>query len=116
MSRSTLPRPPDAGLSTGQLAELRAMLEEQRDFRIDQLAALRRPHTRARLGAGSREISLVLTIGAHNALNDVLAALHRMDEGSYGSCARCSGAVDVERLEILPQTALCAACQRSTSE
>lgn len=116
MSRSTLPRRHDAGLPPAQLAELRAMLEEQRDFRIDQLAALRRPHTRARLGAGSREISLVLTIGAHNALNDVLAALRRMDEGSYGRCAECSAAIDIERLEILPQTTFCTACQRSTSE
>jgi DnaK suppressor protein len=98
-----------------QLAQLRAMLEEQRDFRLDQLAALRRPQVRHRLGGGSREISVVLTVGAENALNDVAAALRRMDEGTYGRCARCSATIGIERLEILPQAAICMMCQRSES-
>jgi RNA polymerase-binding transcription factor DksA len=103
-------------LSPAQLAQFRSMLEEQRDFRRDQLAALRRPQVRHRLGGGSSEISLVLTVGARNALNEVLAALRRMDEGSYGRCERCSATIGTERLEVLPQTPICMACQRGAAE
>jgi RNA polymerase-binding transcription factor DksA len=111
MYRSTLHR---AELSAAELLTFRAMLEEQRDFRLDQLAALRRPLARQRLGAGNREISVVLTIGAETALHEVEAALRRMDDGSYGRCVECGGGIDVERLEILPQTPLCMGCQAAT--
>jgi DnaK suppressor protein len=104
----TLHRP---ALSAAELDTLRGMLEEQRDFRLDQLAALRRPQNRSRWGAGNREISVVLTVGAENALHDVQAALQRMDGGSYGRCVTCGAAIGVERLEILPQTASCMRCQ-----
>jgi RNA polymerase-binding transcription factor DksA len=106
--RPTAYRP---NLTDAQLAELRAMLEEQREFRLDQLAALRRPQSRHRLGAGNREISVVLTVGAENALHEVEAALQRMADGSYGRCVHCGGGIDVERLEILPQTPVCMGCQ-----
>jgi RNA polymerase-binding transcription factor DksA len=50
--------------------------------------------------------------GAREALRDIQAALWRMEEGRYGSCVSCGGAIEVQRLEILPQTARCMACQR----
>lgn len=87
------------------------MLEQQREFRLDQLAALRRPHSRSPLRGGHREIRVALTVGAETALADVLAALRRMDEGRYGVCERCQRGIDVERLEVLPQAALCLPCQ-----
>jgi DnaK suppressor protein len=88
------------------------MLEEQRDFRRDQLTALRRPQVRHRLGGGSPEISMTLTVGARTALNEVLAALHRLDAGTYGRCENCGATISVERLEVLPQTPVCMTCQR----
>ena len=112
MTRSTLRRSSKtAALTEDELATFRAMLEEQRDFRLDQLAALRRPQTRHRLGSGSREISVVLTVGAETALHEVLAALRRMAAGTYGRCTECGAAIGVERLEILPQTPTCMRCQ-----
>jgi DnaK suppressor protein len=116
MSRSTLPSPRHAALSAGQLEVLRAMLNQQREFRLDQLAALRRRNPRSPLGSSNREITVTLTMAAHAALQDVVEALWRMDEGRYGVCVQCAGPVEIERLEILPQTALCMACQRSPSE
>jgi DnaK suppressor protein len=101
-------------LEAGQLAQLRTMLEEQREFRLDQLTALRRPNTRSLLGGGHREITVTLTVGAETALGEVLAALRRMDDGSYGNCEQCAGPIDLERLEVLPQTALCLTCQSGT--
>ncbi len=114
MARSTLPRSLGTALSLDQLLMLRAMLEEQLEFRLDQLAALRRPHPRSPLGSSNREITVTLTMAAHAALQDVVDALRRMDEGRFGRCVTCDGRVEIERLEILPQTALCMACQRGT--
>ena len=87
------------------------MLEQQREFRLDQLTALRRPNSRSPLGARHREITVALTVGAETALADVVAALRRMDEGRYGRCERCSGSIEPARLEVLPQAALCLPCQ-----
>jgi DnaK suppressor protein len=41
----------------------------------------------------------------------VLAALSRLHDGSYGHCLDCKQAIDLQRLNILPAAALCTACQ-----
>jgi DnaK suppressor protein len=41
----------------------------------------------------------------------VLAALHRIDLGTYGTCVDCGGAVPEGRLEAKPEAARCVACQ-----
>jgi DnaK suppressor protein len=112
MSPQTLPAPSDLPLTTSQLAGLRAMLEEQRAFRIDQLAQLHRPEPSGPLSSTDPEILGSLVSGARAALREVLSALWRMEEGSYGRCVDCSTAIPLERLEILPQTARCLSCQQ----
>jgi DnaK suppressor protein len=42
---------------------------------------------------------------------DVLAALHRIDLGTYGTCVDCGGMVPEGRLEAKPEAARCVACQ-----
>ncbi len=97
-----------------QLADLRAQLEEQRGFRVDQLRSLCLARA-ARSGAGanrtSREITISLMRAARSALGDVTAALRRMDDGEYGRCTSCGGAIPLDRLEVLPQVAMCMPCQ-----
>jgi RNA polymerase-binding transcription factor DksA len=39
-------------------------------------------------------------------------ALARLDDGTFGTCARCSGPIAPERLEALPWAAYCIDCQR----
>jgi DnaK suppressor protein len=114
MSHFTLPGRPGA-LPAGQLEVLRGMLEEQREFRLDQLAQLHLPGPHGPLSSTDPEIFRSLAAGARAALRDVQGALWRMDEGSYGTCIRCHQPIGIERLEILPQTALCMACQRATT-
>jgi DnaK suppressor protein len=110
MFRSTLP-----GLSEGRLAQLRAMLEEQREFRLDQLTELHRPWPHGPLSTTDPEIFRSLVVGAREALREVQSALWRMDVGRYGRCVACDRPVEMERLEILPQTALCMACHRQAA-
>src|SRR5947207_1960312 len=49
---------------------------------------------------------------ARQALDDIEAALDRMDAGRYGYCTGCDGAIPWERLEAIPQAPLCMRCQR----
>jgi DnaK suppressor protein len=114
MSRSTLRvvhRAPPAPVPDDQLAVLRGMLEQQREFRLDQLAQLHLPGPHGPLSSTDPEIFRSLVSGARAALRDVQAALWRIEEGRFGRCVDCNEPVGVERLEILPQTARCMRCQ-----
>jgi DnaK suppressor protein len=48
-------------------------------------------------------------------LEQVNAALRRLDEATYGICADCGEPIPIERLEALPYATLCVRCQ-STRE
>jgi DnaK suppressor protein len=43
--------------------------------------------------------------------SDVVAALHRIDLGTYGTCVACGAIVPEGRLEAKPEAARCVACQ-----
>jgi RNA polymerase-binding transcription factor DksA len=58
-------------------------------------------------------LALVEGLLAHRA--DVVAALARMDAGTFGSCERCGNAIPEERLEALPTATLCVACKQLAS-
>lgn len=45
-------------------------------------------------------------------LEQIAAALRRVDHGSYGQCEDCSEAIDERRLRALPATPFCTACQQ----
>jgi DnaK suppressor protein len=44
-------------------------------------------------------------------LQQVLSALQRMDEGSYGECRRCEEPIAAARLEARPEAPFCVECQ-----
>ena len=44
-------------------------------------------------------------------LEQVNAALARLDAGKYGVCARCGKEIDARRLSALPYATLCLPCQ-----
>jgi DnaK suppressor protein len=44
-------------------------------------------------------------------LHQVVAAMRRMDDGSYGECQDCGEPIDERRLFALPATRYCTACQ-----
>jgi len=53
----------------------------------------------------SRAATLLRTI------EEIDAALDRIDAGTYGRCAHCGSAIPVERLEFRPFAASCVSCQ-----
>jgi len=54
---------------------------------------------------------LALRERAQQHLAQVEAALARLDDGRFGTCLRCHGAIAAERLAALPWAAYCIACQ-----
>jgi RNA polymerase-binding transcription factor len=96
-----------------QLPTLRAELDEQRHFRIEQLEELAVDAAEATATADQNrlQVTRVLTLAAEAALSEIVAALERLETGSYGICERCDDPIPLERLEVLPMTRLCTPCQ-----
>ena len=63
----------------------------------------------ANLTEADRNAAAVQTAMAQR--GEVLAALARVDDGSYGKCVDCTGPVPEPRLEARPATARCVPCQ-----
>lgn len=49
-------------------------------------------------------------------LDDVEAALSRLDDGTYATCLSCGGAIGDEALDAEPTSRLCKDCAASASE
>jgi RNA polymerase-binding transcription factor DksA len=49
-------------------------------------------------------------------LDQVEAALGRLDDGTYGTCRTCSGVIDDHRLAATPTAEECSACAESAPE
>ncbi|HVH95311.1 MAG TPA: TraR/DksA C4-type zinc finger protein [Nocardioidaceae bacterium] len=90
-----------------QYADHRQRLQEERRFRLEQLAALR-----AETSATPRHESVarVLRTSAAAALGEIDAALARMEQGRYGLCVGCGRQIAPERLAVLPMAPLCMSC------
>ena len=102
-----------AAHSERQLSAIRAELDQQRRFRIEQLDELAVDAAEA-VAAGDEprlQVTYALRLAAESALTAIDAALRRLEEGSYGTCERCAEPIPWERLDVLPMTGLCSDCQ-----
>jgi DnaK suppressor protein len=54
-----------------------------------------------------RELDDGLEENAEHLLGEIDAALHRIDEGTYGTCVVCGRPIGVDRLEAVPYATLC---------
>ncbi|APU43690.1 TraR/DksA family transcriptional regulator [Streptomyces sp. TN58] len=52
---------------------------------------------------------------AREHLEELDEALRRLEQGRYGHCDVCGGAIPPERLEIRPAATTCVRCARSTT-
>jgi RNA polymerase-binding protein DksA len=59
----------------------------------------------------SRECRTMLLVQAQQQLEQIEAALQRLDEGTYGLCSVCGTPIAPARLEVLPYACLCVRCQ-----
>ena len=59
-----------------------------------------------------RERDLSIRNNIRDLIDQVTQAMERIDEGTYGTCARCGQPIDATRLRELPHASLCLDCKR----
>jgi DnaK suppressor protein len=106
------------------ITELRKRLSAERESLQEQIQSLSAENQVQHDDAGvgnhladdatdifTRERNIALSNNAQELLAQVDSALQRLDQGSYGVCARCGREISTERLEALPYATLCISCQ-----
>jgi DnaK suppressor protein len=106
------------------LTAIRKRLEEERAELLSQIDSLQMENQNQQddYGVGNhladdaselflRERNIALRGNAEELIAQIDAALQRMDQGSYGICARCGKPIAEERLEALPHATFCITCQ-----
>jgi DnaK suppressor protein len=107
-----------------RILDLRAIRRKLGRERTTLLERIQEHKERLRAGTGinqdpvdlaqahvSRQRSLILLAQARQQLEQVDAALQRLDEGTYGKCTKCGERIDTPRLNALPYALLCIKCQ-----
>lgn len=59
-----------------------------------------------------RQMLILIGQRERNLARQILAALSRIDDGSYGVCQECDEQIPLKRLEIQPTSTLCVRCQQ----
>jgi DnaK suppressor protein len=59
-----------------------------------------------------RELDHTLEENSEHVLEEIKAALKRIEEGTYGTCTNCGNQIAAARLEALPWATLCIDCAR----
>jgi DnaK suppressor protein len=67
---------------------------------VDEIQA----NERREIGFATRELLV-------ERVNKLTAALDRLNDGDYGTCAECGGAIAPARLRALPEVETCVKCQ-----
>jgi RNA polymerase-binding transcription factor len=111
--------------SSEQAREIRARLEaRRRELLVRYKDTL--DHAEAELADDSGELvdvandqwdaSVLVAMTERDALalENIVAALYRLDAGHYGSCTRCRDKINPARLQVLPEVPYCTACATYT--
>ena len=96
----------------GPIELLRNALENQLYRYTDQLAELTGYSRQPDRGGYDDDTLVAMLAACRDAVADTTSALHRMSEGGYGTCERCTASIPLQRLEILPHARCCAPCQQ----
>ena len=102
-------------------ATFRSVLLAERQRLLEEIAAAE-PSPPGQMTYGSQaamasevfaqQRDLALRERSTRQLEEVDAAIARLDAGSFGICLSCSGPIAEDRLEARPWAALCIDCQR----
>ena len=110
-------------LSTDQLEGFRAKLTAARTIITNQLSHIVDDVSFGRDTEDTEEETdeveeISNRLGMKAALQDQLsrvsAALDKIGVGTYGVCERCAGSIDIEVLDVDPESTLCRNCKRNT--
>jgi len=93
-------------------AELIASLHSQEGLAIERVA----DEMDEVVFANERDLLIETLNRQANLLSQVLYALQRVDDGSYGVCIQCGEVISGKRLNALPWAALCLRCQEAVDD
>jgi DnaK suppressor protein len=93
------------------IPEARQRLQHEREACLGQRAALEGSTRHA-----PDELTIARLAAIRVTLEEIDAALVRLDDGAYGVCQHCRTAIAAQRLEILPHARFCVRCQPATRE
>jgi len=66
--------------------------------------------------AYDQEMSFAMSDAGRRNLRDIVEALRRIKDGTYGICERCSNPIDETRLEVVPHARMCISCQEAAEK
>ena len=101
--------------TTLELSRLRVALASERAA-LEAVVAERAATVAELTGQGDvdslleREVADASAARARDAIEDIDAALARMDAGTYGLCESCGVGIPVERLGVIPHARFCVPC------
>ena len=72
----------------------------------------------ADLGSDNYEVELGMEVlqNQGDEIREVVAALKRLDDGTYGTCIACGRKISPERLKAIPYAKLCVDCKKQEEE
>ena len=107
----------DLKLNLGKLLALRAellgeMTKMEDDSLKDHAKTISIPTDKEELGSDNADLELTRTLlgSDENILDQVEAAIHRIEDGGYGRCKECGEQIPKTRLDAIPYAAECVRC------
>ncbi|MEM9045604.1 MAG: TraR/DksA family transcriptional regulator [Pseudomonadota bacterium] len=88
------------GYLAERLQTFEKSLDQQRSAKSSE-RAIERENDEVLEGLGERGLAELRMIDA---------ALHKIEDGSYGICANCGADIPLARLELVPHAAVCGSC------
>ena len=90
--------------------ELRSLGADPDSDRVQRMTGIDDNFADSASATAERAETLAWVEQARERLADIDHALQRMDEGTYGTCARCGNAIATPRLEARPMSVHCVEC------
>jgi RNA polymerase-binding protein DksA len=107
-------------MNATKLNEIKTHLEQERDSLERQLAEQSLGEVDVDEGfadsaqATAERSELIAVEEQHESLHkEVVAALARISDGTYGQCENCGAEIPQERLEAVPTATLCVVCKQA---
>jgi DnaK suppressor protein len=101
-------------------ARLRGDMTQMEDNALnkDHSRTTSMPTDMAELGSGNfaQEFTLSLLGSENETLDQIEAAIERIEDGIYGRCEECGGKIPKPRLEAIPYAAQCVQCASQQEE
>lgn len=101
-----------------EITQSKAELEKERDDLLKNIERIRVYLEDLRVSEGGvdpdaseRMMNLSIMENLERRLQSVNYALSTLEQGKYGLCEDCGNPIEPERLKVLPDTTLCAACK-----